>query len=127
MRDIEIVGEYTIEEIYKAGSDFESDAHWNTNDCKLELYTRNIVFYQFTGLLDKNGTKIFEGDYVISDHKLYGEYEQGVVEYTHTGQYVLAQGSFKTSIHDLVFNDWKLEVIGNIYQSPELVKGDKAC
>ena len=97
---------------------FSDDYYVDLNDNDHE----DVVLMQFTGLLDKNGTKIFEGDYAISDHKLYGEYEQGVVEFTHTGQYVLAQGSFKTSIHDLVFNDWKLEVIGNIYQSPELLK-----
>lgn len=78
---------------------------------------RDVTWMQYTGLKDAKGVEIYEGDYVKSDH----DDDEGVVEYGHTGQYVLAQGSFKVSIHSLVFNDWKLEVIGNIYGNPELL------
>lgn len=61
---------------------------------------------QFTGLTDKNGVRVFEGDIVcIFD----GEYFSGVVKYSNE------QGSFTvddTSLHYWVSD---IEVIGNIH------------
>lgn len=61
---------------------------------------------QFTGLLDKNGKEIFEGDIVKS-----GNYERKVfeVEYTDCGFSPFAEAYFGC------------EVIGNLYESPELL------
>lgn len=75
---------------------------------------------QWTGLSDKNGIKIYAGDYVVCPERIH-QGDEGVVEYSHTGQYVLAQGSFKSSLHDLVFNKWNLKIIGNIHENPELL------
>ena len=62
---------------------------------------------QFTGLTDKNGVRVFEGDIVcIFD----GEYFSGVVKYSNE------QGSFTvddTSLHYWVSD---IEVIGNIHE-----------
>lgn len=74
---------------------------------------------QLLGIEDKNGTEIYEGDYCKSNYYQFGELIEGVVEYNHTGQYVLALGSFKFPIHDLVYNSWTLEIISNIYDNPE--------
>lgn len=62
---------------------------------------------QFTGLLDKNGTKIFEGDIVNENHH---ESPSFVVEYN-DGVFV-PFGDFRSDI---------FYVIGNIYQNPELL------
>ena len=67
---------------------------------------------QFTGLTDKNGVRVFEGDIVcIFD----GEYFSGVVKYSNE------QGSF--TVDDTSLHYWisDIEVIGNIHDNSELL------
>ena len=78
---------------------------------------------QYTGLTDKNGKKIFEGDIVgyYSDYRK--EYDIGTVKY----------GNFNCSCCSGVYG-WffegedirehsSYEVLGNIHDNPELLKG----
>lgn len=88
---------------------------------------RNTVG-QYTGLTDKNGKKIFEGDIVLSDYYLRNsekEKEYGIVEY----------GEFNCSCCDGVYG-WQFRnedirdyenyvVIGNIYDNPELLEASE--
>lgn len=89
---------------------------------------------QYTGLKDKNGTKIFENDIV-------GGYPHGNVVVRWNDEWACFE-SYSTEIHfdedgepfekyittlfsnDLkdCFNEW--EVIGNIHDNPELLKGE---
>lgn len=65
---------------------------------------------QFTGLCDKNGKKIFEGDIVESPHGT-----QGVVEWQN------AECAFLVNIGDdwQTMDDCPYEVVGNIYDKGE--------
>ena len=68
---------------------------------------------QYTGLTDKNGTKIFEGDVV---NILTENNEIGIVKYDEGGFEVEADGfviDFKQNI-----NGTDVAVIGNIYDGP---------
>ena len=73
---------------------------------------------QFTGLTDKNGKKIFEGDIVdiLTENE-----EIGVVEYEDGGFLVSADG-FCVDFHSNIYGT-DLEVIGNIHDNPELLEG----
>lgn len=71
---------------------------------------------QFTGLLDKNGKEIWEGD-VLSD----GESRMAVK--FENGAFIFDDDMYEDRNGDNVAS-WNshFEVIGNIYSNPELIK-----
>lgn len=69
---------------------------------------------QFTGLKDKNGTEIYEGDVVsFGGHKL-------TIKYSSHARFIGIYGNKKDFNDSLWYIQDKIEVIGNIYQNPEL-------
>ena len=89
---------------------------------------------QYTGLTDKNGKKIFEGDIVKNNWCFiyspsvvrFGEYFQPFNDDIHTkhiGFYIEHSGNYmNTCRHDLGYFANKCEVIGNIHDNPELME-----
>lgn len=75
---------------------------------------------QYTGLEDKNGTKIFEGDIVKGTIVSQWAKEEIVccVEYQKNSFVCIEQGKWE---HKLKFAK-NIEVIGNIYDNPELLE-----
>lgn len=70
---------------------------------------------QFTGLTDKNGKKIFEGDILEWDLAEYGRGYRERVNWSY-GLFSMRQSDWR---------EW-CEVIGNIHDNPELLEVDNA-
>ncbi len=83
---------------------------------------------QFTGVTDKNGTKIFEADVVrISEDYYDGLHYSGNEVYYSDGAFCVEYETPEydvTSIGFLVREGVEVEVIGNIYDNPELLRED---
>lgn len=85
---------------------------------------------QYTGLKDKNGKEIYEGDILTWGEDGFAVPSPIVVEYKHGAfGYVYVDGNFYpfAGVSSFTFNlfdtDDRFEVIGNIYDNPELLKG----
>lgn len=86
---------------------------------------------QYTGLNDKNGNKIFEGDIIKQYFKKldskYPEYNYcfydigGVFWHPHQVRFLRTSKLF-TDTYPKMFDHYEYEIIGNIYDNPELLE-----
>lgn len=85
---------------------------------------------QYTGLKDKNGQRIFEGDILLERRFCFGDIYY-IIEWGESSFGAKLHRNGKTS--DIVtpiddceygFSTDNLEIIGNIYDNPELIKED---
>jgi uncharacterized phage protein (TIGR01671 family) len=89
---------------------------WNNFNYRFNKYENdeNFVIMQYTGLKDKNGKEIYEGDIITDDN---GEMVYDEVIFC-KGTFCIKKG--KNQYH--IFNEKNVKVLGNIYENNNLIK-----
>ena len=99
---------------YAVTDNNEKQQHFIFQNKAFEFEVDPETVGQYTGLTDKNGKKIFEGDIVE-----YINSSPCKIDYI-DGQFVMMWKNFYRNF-ERVYDD-QIEVIGNIYDNPELLE-----
>lgn len=129
MRDVAVLH-------FTKGGKVNSIEYWKTPSELKSYHVRNLILMQSTGLKDKNGVEIYEGDILKCTSGIYtnlgatrtGEYEETIKQVIWKddswGTRVISsnltsKGAEKSG---LVISAKYAEVIGSIYTNPELLE-----
>lgn len=104
-----------LEQVFKKDINYDDYENFEYKDV-----TDKIELMQYTGLHDKNGKEIYEGDILksIRWNNIF------LVKYTGTAFYLCRKGNNGFNKITTWNNAEKSEVIGNIYDNPELLGGE---
>lgn len=102
---------------WEKNGDISHDNHFNSDIPPFRGYmwnSENLEIMQYTGLKDKNGEEIYEGDIIkVLNNLSYVYYDNGGFR---------TNILLKSSLMYLADNKVKIEIIGNIYENPELLE-----
>ena len=83
---------------------------------RLYVPIEDCTLAQFTGLKDKHGKEIYEGDIVsVRNKNRKNEYDIGVVEF--------GKAAFRCPFLLGKYHPGQVEVIGNVHENPDLLEG----
>lgn len=96
------------------------------------FYTEEIPIMQYTGLTDKNGKEIYEGDIITTDKYIcIDEGKQNyvlLVEIFNCASFITAycvnknKAGISDGITEIIDVDEEYTILGNIYENPELLE-----
>ena len=89
--------------------------NWDDGEGILTPYNDDCFLMQYTGLKDKNGKEIYEGDILRA---------AGIVTWNEPEvrwSCIDIEWNDKCELHDMLYLTTPLEVIGNIYENPEII------
>ena len=124
MREIKFRVWDKLRKEYLSGGTVSIEIHKGKNpvnkiilDRTLDNYKDRFILEQYTGLKDKNGKEIYEGD-ILKDVDN-GFYFIGFEKGSFAGKYFNQERFLSLAVFDWFKND---KVIGNIHENPELTE-----
>lgn len=118
--------EILIEDVVEISFTYEGSPHvirYEKNNTEFpEVREPDFIPMQFTGLKDKNGKEIYEGD-ILKKESVghFFEVRFGVDDQGFFGYFGHSYGTKSNTIFSYSGNP-SFEIIGNIYQNPELIQ-----
>lgn len=100
-------------QFYRNGNGNLSNCIASIQSLEKSYLPADIILLQFTGLLDKNGKEIYEGDiikYTDAEGKIFNKY------------IVFRNGCFEADSGEWHLKPLEKEIIGNVYENKELLK-----
>jgi uncharacterized phage protein (TIGR01671 family) len=120
MREIKFRAWDELQKLYVAIEkiDFVNDRVWINPAIESHNKICDLLLEQYTGLKDKNGVEIYEGDIIKADIREYSIMTMGVIVYSNdlTSYCNLNDGGFT-----MLMRLRDIEIIGNIHENPELI------
>lgn len=111
----EIVNVEEIDFMNKVINYIENDYENNRQEIR-GAYFEDIELMQYTGLKDKNNKEIYEGDIITLHNSKYK-----VIFNIEGARFVLRNDEFELEITFINHNNERMEIVGNIYENPELL------